>query len=118
MFNRGVLSQNKTTYSHWTTYKRDKASWLSYSHLLTPLRGCCLPYSEWELTRVYTPPKRLYDKANLIGGAKPLIDTLVKLGVIWDDDPTHFECDYKQEKGDVNATRLTLVRYDHAAIQA
>lgn len=41
---------------------------------------------------------RLLDEDNFIGGLKPLLDTIVKLGLIVDDRPEWLELNYKQEK--------------------
>lgn len=110
-FDRQVLSQNRTTYSHWSVYKRDHLDWKSRAVIqLRGLAGAYLPYSEWSLTRLYCPPKREFDLANLVGGAKPLIDCLAELGVIVDDAPKYFRCTYRQFKSDRNQTVLTLLK--------
>jgi len=42
--------------------------------------------------------KRPYDKSNLVGGAKPIVDTLKTFGWILDDNPRHLESNYFQFK--------------------
>ena len=39
------------------------------------------------------------DKDNIAGGCKPLVDALVKGGVLVDDSPRWCEIEYKQEQG-------------------
>jgi hypothetical protein len=39
---------------------------------------------------------RLVDYANLVGGAKPIPDALIRLGWLKDDNPRWFHCDYFQ----------------------
>jgi len=40
----------------------------------------------------------LLDYGNLVGGAKPIPDCLIRLGYLKDDAPKWFECEYLQEK--------------------
>jgi hypothetical protein len=68
-----------------------------------------LPWSRWRLERIWCAPKREYDFANFVGGAKPLIDCLIDHGLIYDDDPKHFTCEYEQIPGESNHTRLILL---------
>ena len=39
---------------------------------------------------------RLVDYANLVGGAKPIPDCLIRLGYLRDDTPRWFHCEYFQ----------------------
>lgn len=110
VFDRLVESQNKTTYSHWRAHYDDKKDW--YSRILSTFykyRGIKLPWSHWSLTRIYTGRHRELDYANLVGGAKPLIDSLIDCGIIEDDKRVNFVCDYDQNRGKVNATKLCLL---------
>ncbi len=108
-FDRQVLSQNQTSYAHWSRHHKDKKDWISrVSTIGRTLVGRRFGYSRWRLVRRYCPPKREYDHANLVGGAKPLIDCLVDCGIIPDDKPAHFFCDYDQEPGDRDETLLIL----------
>lgn len=110
---RAVLSQNKTTYAHWSAHSRDKAHWVKLlQRVAGTYIGLDLEYSEWSLIRRYAGRSKPYDFANLVGGAKPLIDSLVQLGIIRDDSEKHFKCSYSQEKGRISDTVLTLERYE------
>jgi hypothetical protein len=57
---------------------------------------------------VYRPGKRAYDNANLIGGAKAVVDVLVARGILKDDSPKWFEGIYQQEPGPSDAIVLTI----------
>lgn len=110
---RGPLSQNRTTYAHWTVYRRDKVSWLNQLTVVAaPLVGLSLPFSRWSIHRQYSGRERAFDFANLVGGCKPIPDCLKKLSVIQDDSPGQFECQYTQSKGDQTLTVITLVSID------
>lgn len=107
-----ISSQNKTQYSHWSVYKRGKDTWrLALSLLVGPTRGLRLPWSHWTFTRCWASPHRELDYGNLVGGAKPIADCLIELGVIVDDKPKHFHCDYLQRRvTDKSYTLITLLR--------
>jgi hypothetical protein len=110
VFDRSVLSQNRTTYSNWRVHSRDKHDWLRRVQVAAGyLSGQCLAYSVWQLERQYAGRHRLMDHANVVGGAKALIDCLVDLRIIRDDSPTHFTCSYLQNRAARTQTILTLL---------
>jgi hypothetical protein len=109
-FTKLVSSQNKTTYSHWSVHHADKKAWIAQVRLRLPrLFGLRAPWSRWKLERVYSGRNRELDFANLVGGAKPLIDVLTEFGIIVDDSPAHFLCEYDQRRDDSSRTILTLL---------
>ncbi len=92
-----VLSHNFMKSKHWRLYARHVKEW--YNHLepfVYDLKGLGLSWSSWEIIRVIRPPCREFDAANLVGGTKPIPDGLQRYGVICDDSPKHFHCDYFQ----------------------
>jgi hypothetical protein len=106
----GILSQNATTYRHWSAYAKDKRRWLlTLAVALRDLRGLRLARSRWRIVRIYGGRHREMDLANLIGGAKPIPDCLTKLGVIVDDKPSCFSCDYEQVR-DETGRNLTVLQ--------
>lgn len=114
-----ISSQNKTTYSHWKIHYRDKQDWMRLvGTILSPCHGLRLEQSCWSLTRLYGGREKEMDFANLVGGAKPLIDCLTEYEVIVDDAPTYFTCRYSQERGGHSMTILTLEGLSHATDQA
>ncbi len=52
----------------------------------------------WLFERQWGKGKRVFDQANLIGGFKPLVDSMVKIGLIKDDSPDLFKGYYTQKK--------------------
>jgi len=110
-----IKSQNQSMYSHWSTYTRGRDAWQApLGILLRPVAGLRLPWSEWRITRVWGPRNRELDYGNLVGGAKPIPDALITAGVIVDDCPANFSCDYLQRKElQESYTEITLLRTAH-----
>ena len=90
---RKVPSQNDSMYRHWRAYTAERDAWfvLLRAHLPprqpveTPVRLAIRAYRT-----------RLMDYANLVGGAKPIPDCLIRLGYLKDDSPKWFNCTYEQ----------------------
>ena len=107
-----ISSLNQSQYSHWSVYKKGKDTWsMALSMLLRPVAGLRLNWSEWEITRCWSHPHREMDFGNLVGGAKPIPDAMIEMGIIVDDKPANFHCIYVQQRVHVRSyTRLTLLR--------
>ena len=90
---RRVPSQNQSQYRHWSLYMKEKELWyvLIRAHL-SPRQSVQEPVR----LRLVSYRNRLVDFANLVGGAKPIPDALVRLGWLKDDSPRWFHCDYSQ----------------------
>lgn len=115
-FERLVVSQNQSTYSHWSRYRKDKKDWVGRVGVrCRALKGVRLSWSSWLIERIYAHPNKEMDYANFVGGCKPLVDSLIEHNIIEDDNPRNFDCDYKQIRGSVSCTRLTLLEYRHGA---
>lgn len=50
------------------------------------------------ITRLIGKGHRLYDAANMVGGCKPAIDSMVNVGLLKDDTERWFQGWYRQEK--------------------
>lgn len=50
------------------------------------------------ITRYWAKRQRAFDHANLVGGAKPLVDAMVRVGLLVDDSPEWFEGYYRQAR--------------------
>lgn len=50
------------------------------------------------LTRLYLPRQRAFDRGNLIGGLKPLLDVCVRQGLLVSDSPEWCLDHYSQER--------------------
>ena len=90
---RRVPSQNQTQYGHWRTYAKERDQWFLLLRAQLPPRQppeCPVRI----LLRSFRT--RQVDYANLVGGAKPIPDALVRLGYLKDDSPRWFHCDYTQ----------------------
>jgi hypothetical protein len=108
-FGRLIHSQNISTYAHWSVPKKDKDDWQRRVNLaFRDYRGVLLPWSSWEIRRIYAHPNRRMDYANMVGGCKPLIDALIDCHIIVDDADKYFECSYEQDKGVESYTWLIL----------
>ena len=90
---RRVPSQNQFQYRHWKAYMVEKEAWYVLLRAqLTPRR----PPDEPIRMALRSYRTRLVDYANLVGGAKPIPDALIRLGWLKDDSPRWFHCDYFQ----------------------
>lgn len=65
------------------------------------------PKIDLRITRFYGYRKRAFDKDNLYGACKPLIDAVRGLKVIPDDTPAHINLYVEQEK---SPTKQSFVR--------
>ncbi len=92
---RRVPSQNVSQYAHWRTYTRERDTWFILLRAQLPPRAPC---NEPVRLVLHSFRVRLVDYANLVGGAKPIPDGLIRLGYLKDDSPRWFSCDYFQSK--------------------
>jgi hypothetical protein len=91
---RKVPSQNNTQYRHWRAYTKERDIWFTLLRAQLPPRNP--PTVRMKLTIRSYRAKHL-DYGNLVGGAKPIPDGLVRLGYIKDDSPTWLDSAYHQE---------------------
>lgn len=61
------------------------------------------------ITRHYGKGRRAYDRGNFIGGCKPLIDTLVNMGALYNDNAVFLEDHYIQEKSADGVDRVSVL---------
>ncbi len=92
---RRVPSQNRSQYSHWNAYRKERDAWFVLLRRHLPPRA---PVSVPVRLLIQSFRTRLIDYANLVGGAKPIPDGLVRLGYLKDDSPEWFTCSYEQHK--------------------
>jgi hypothetical protein len=90
---RRVPSQNVSQYRHWRTYTQERDAWFVLLRSKLPPRE---PVNEPIRMVLHSYRSRLVDYANLVGGAKPIPDSLIRLGYLKDDSPRWFVCDYHQ----------------------
>ncbi|MFW5829813.1 MAG: hypothetical protein ACOCXA_06080 [Planctomycetota bacterium] len=90
---RRIPSQNLLHYRHWSRYRVERDAWfVLLRSRLPPRQAVQVPVGL--VLRSYR--NRLMDYANLVGGAKPIPDCLIRLGYLKDDGPRWFSCDYQQ----------------------
>ena len=88
-------SLNQVRKMHWATYARlrDQYALLLRYHAHQRLDG-----TEFRNVTIDRYGSRALDHDNLVGGAKPLLDALKKVGLIVDDSPAHVRVHYNQHK--------------------
>jgi hypothetical protein len=91
---RRMASQNQFQYKHWRSYTAERDAWWLLIRSQLPPRSAA-PDHPVRL-RLHSFRTRLVDYANLVGGAKPIPDVLIRLGYLKDDSPRWFHCDYFQ----------------------
>jgi hypothetical protein len=87
-------SQNQLQYRHWRAYTAERDAWWLLIRSQLPPRAA--PVDHPVRIRLHSFRTRLVDYANLVGGAKPIPDVLIRLGYLKDDSPRWFACDYFQ----------------------
>jgi hypothetical protein len=90
---RRVPSQNESMYRHWKRYTTERDTWFVLLRAQLPPRvQATVPVR----LAIRSYRIRLVDYANLVGGAKPIPDCLIRLGYLKDDSPHWFSCTYEQ----------------------
>jgi hypothetical protein len=82
-------------YRHWRAYTSERDAWFILLRAQLPPRR---PPEEPVRMILRSLRTRLVDYANLVGGAKPIPDCLIRLGYLRDDSPRWFHCDYYQSQ--------------------
>ncbi len=93
VIHRRVPSQNATMYRHWRAYTSERDAWFLLLRAQLPPQK---PPDQPVRMILRSLRTRLVDYANLVGGAKPIPDCLIRLGYIKDDSPRWFNCEYYQ----------------------
>ena len=93
---------------HWSQRKRWKKA--IEAHILAFGTGLIElePKIDLKITRFYGYRKRAFDKDNLYGACKPLIDAIRDFKVIPDDTPNHINLYVDQEKSPDKSTFVRI----------
>ena len=92
---RRVPSQNASMYRHWSAYTKERDAWFVLLRAQLPPRAAVAAPVRLAIRSFRA---RLVDFANLVGGAKPIPDCLIRLGYLKDDHPHWFACEYQQHQ--------------------
>lgn len=88
----GLNTKNNFKYRGWRkTWEAEFGDWLKS---IPPANR----HRRITITRLYGHGKRSFDSQNFAGGCKPLLDTLVKFGALYDDNDMWCSAHYKQCK--------------------
>lgn len=66
----------------------------------------------WKISRFWGTNKRQFDEANLIGGFKPIIDSMEKYHLIANDNPDFFKAYYFQSKSETGEGYIRIEKLD------
>ncbi len=90
---RGYMAVDKNGHitTAWTTYKQKWASALT----IMPMKK---KQDVVAHTTIISYRVKLLDKENLYGGSKPIRDTLIRRGYLWDDRPSYGDLSVWQKK--------------------
>ena len=110
-----VPSQNTTDREHWTTTRKRNKRYRDQLAI-----ALLFGYKKKERDIIKSSPKgmlvtihsqrkrRILDDANLRGGCKGLVDSLVRLGFIYDDDDEYVKIEYTQAVGKPYYTSIKI----------
>ncbi len=95
--------------SRWK-YKRDRNEWQLLFANARQMNAITRPMGKRTLilTRLYSGRERERDYDNLVGACKPVLDAMVKAGLLVDDAPAFLDCTYRQERASESGVRLEL----------
>ena len=102
------LAANKGNYAARRRYRKYRDD---YILLLTPFaRTLPLPAGKRRvlITRLYSARGQRYDKGNLVGGCKPLLDAMVRCHLLLDDNEQSIEDYYYQTRAGESGVRILV----------
>ncbi len=109
---REIPSQNKRDRWHWRDRSADRDTWAIMMRAAVrslPRRPTVKMHVRIDSLRA----RLIEDDANLRGGAKGMVDSLVRLGFVHDDSNTWAHFDYHQQQAP-KALRCTRIRIEPA----
>lgn len=110
---RRVRSGNEDIHNaggaRWT-YRKERLRWVSDMTGLRLVHRIPLATTKRRVTlsRIYGKGKRAYDRDNLATGCKPIVDAMVKAGILIGDRPDQAEIHYEQARGDGDMLRVLV----------
>ena len=106
-----VPSQNKTMRAHWGVISRQNKNWYMALKCMLSMHidMDIVPAKTKRKVEIIAYRKRLItDHANLVGGAKGLVDALVRAELLVDDSDRWCEITYRQKQDSVPQTLIEI----------
>lgn len=104
---QNIIKGNRQQYNKYRSFRRHIEALM-----LTELDQVHIPVADRArrglLTRWWGKRKSTYDHENLVGGGKPILDVMKKLGLIVDDNPKWWQGYYKQRKSPDGKDYITI----------
>jgi hypothetical protein len=110
-----VPSQNKTNVQHWAVrvkFKKLCVQWIRHAS-----RGAGKATGARRLKLTAYRKRRITDDANLRGGAKDMVDSIVNSGLLVDDNDKMAQIEYRQELAGDSPTGKPCTRIQIEDIQ-
>ncbi len=95
-------------------YRAFKAKFHGYMHNFKRVVPTATGWRRAHILRLYGKRCRPFDYANLVGGGKPMIDSMVDLGYLLDDSPKLFLGSYHQAANPTGAHEI-FIRLEECA---
>lgn len=92
---RRTPSGNKSTFGHWRDYAKERDVWMILMRCAFPVKH---PPTHRVRVHIISYRVRLCDRINGANGAKPILDSLVRLGYLFDDSEEWLDDTYDQVK--------------------
>jgi hypothetical protein len=104
------LNDHKQNDGRGWAYRKMRDQWVAMMRFCVGRHQITRPMDKRRvlLTRLYSSPQREWDPDNLVGGCKPVIDAMVKAGILLGDSRKHAEISYRQEKGETIGVRFLV----------
>lgn len=94
--------------TRWS-YKRKRDGWAMALRAIVPRAILAVEGKRRvTLTRLMGKGQRAFDRDNLVGGAKGLVDAMVRVGLLLGDDAEHAEIHYDQERAPEPGVRVLI----------
>jgi len=78
-------------------YAKEREDWMAWISAKRPIEACkATTLRRVTLTRYFTGRERLMDRINYAAGCKPILDAMVRSGLLVDDNPKHLRDHYQQ----------------------
>lgn len=94
---RRIWSQNRQRVAHWAVQRKERDAWMLL--LALAMKGYRRPAQEHRWVTITSYRAILIsDNANLVGGAKELVDAMERVGLLHRDSDEWVTITYRQEK--------------------